>query len=72
MYLLLAVYNPHVLLRTRLVDRYPSVYVAVFITGCIQSTCFRTRLVDRYPSVYVAVCIYYWLYTIHMFYLGHG
>ena len=46
LYLLLAVYNPHVLLRT--------------------------RLVDRYPSVYVAVCIYYRLYTIHMFYLGHG
>ena len=46
LYLLLAVYNPHVLLRTRLVDRYPSVYVAVFI--------------------------YYWLYTIHMLYLGHG
>ena len=40
LYVLLAVYNPHVLLRTRLVDRYPSVYVAVFITGCIQSTSF--------------------------------
>ena len=38
LYVLLAVYNPHVLLRTRLVDRYPSVYVAVFITGCIQIT----------------------------------